>query len=452
MKSALIVQDIFPGSLPEGEPVRLEAATTINGEGDFISSGDRVFSSQAFQGKLFVAGFNGLPITAISDDGDTFTGSPADTLLAFSGPLTVINDELLLPLLGPDSVYILSTTDGNNWEELDTTIAISGPASVESLTLDEANNRWLLVTDEEAGPNAYYLSAEQGESRFTVLLNPGPASALSVDSLYKIQGANKEFMSLAVDDEGIKLVRMGATDWAVTTLRETSEMPESVIGLVNDGMLYVAVGGDGDNAGFYHQALSSESGLQVVSELPAFSEAYDFLLAGNTLVLATDSDLLVSNNDGATWEPLLAAPLNEEIGEGWAVQTVQIHAITDAELLVSVEMVAQIGSSSSLISMLKINRQSGAVRIMGGSGTKGTRTSPNTPNNSWKYLGSVEGNHYRAAFDIETLMVMERFALTATVSTGQQGVNSESNGGGGGVPASLLFTLILLGWKKRRRS
>lgn len=451
VKSALIVQDIFPGSLPEGEPVRLEATTVINGQGGIFPAGSSVFSSQAFQGKLFVAGFNGLPITAFSDNGDTFTGSPADTLSAFGGRLTVIDDELLLPFLGPHSVYILSTTDGDNWEELDTTIAISGPASMESLTLDETNNRWLLVTDEEAGPNAYYLSADQGESRFTVLLNPGPASALSVDTLYEIQGADEEFMALAVDDEGIYLVRMGATDWVVTTVLEMSERPESVIGLVSDGMLYVAVGGDGEDTGFYHQALSSESGLQVVSELPAFSEAYDFQRVGNALVLATDSDLLVSNNDGATWEPLLAAALNEEIGEGWAVQAVQIHAITDAELLVSVEMGAQLGSSSTLIAMLKINRQSGAVRIIGGSGTKGTRTSPDTPNNSWQYLGSVEGNHYRAAFDIDRAMVMERFALTAMVNTGQQAVSSDSSsGGGGGVPASLLFTLILLGWKRRR--
>jgi len=449
VKSALIVQDIFPNSLPDGEPVRLEATTAINGEGGLIPAGNRVFSSQAFQGKLFVAGFNGLPITAFSDNGDTFTGLPANTLSAFSGPLTVIDDELLLPLLGPDSVYILSTTDGDNWEEVDTTIAISGPASMESLTLDEANNRWLLVTDEEAGPNAYYLSADQGESRFTVLLNPGPASALSVDTLYEIQGADEEFMALAVDDDGIYLVRMGATDWIVTTLLETSERPESVIGLVSDGMLYVAVGGNGESADFYQQALSSDSGLQVVSELPAFSEAYDFQRAGNTLVLATDADLLVSNNDGATWEPLLATALNEEIGESWVVQAVQIHAITDAELLVSVEMGAQSEPGSTLIAMLKINRQSAAVRIMGGSGTKGTRTSPNTPNNSWQYLGSVDGNHYRTAFDIDTAMVMERFALTAMVSAGEQAVNSNSSSGGGGVPTSLLFILILLGWKRR---
>ncbi|MZR61433.1 hypothetical protein [Alcanivorax sp. DP30] len=443
--SALTVQDIFPGSIPAGEPTRLVDESPLTFTFSFMEgpSQRREYASTSFNGKLLVSGLSGRPITTFSFDGNEVTSDTDFPLFVDSeGTPVVEGNELLFPVVSDDDVVIAATTDGLAWTPFATGVAGS---EIVSLSLDEGSNRWVLIVLEERMPEAYYLSNSDDESRFTPLgEEPGMASSLEMYFLGTVTAENGEVMLLGVDGSALRLVQVGETDWIDSTLLETSDELEDVAALVKDDVLYVAIGGDMESSGFYKKMLNAESGLQVVSALPENDGIADFETIGNAMLLVTDSDVLLSENNGETWESLLAESFADLIAEGWVLNAAKLDALTTSEVLVSVTAYSQNEEGPPITAMIKVDLASGETKLMGGSGTYPSPTSPNTPDNTWRYLGSVDSDHYRFAFNMDSSMVIERFALKTSVSE-SSGVNDRSNSsssGGSSGPVMLLIMLV----------
>ena len=453
--SALTVQDIHPDSIPAGEPTRLVDESPLTHTFDLMEgpSGSGEHFSTSFDDKLFVTSLAGQPITAFSFDGNEVTSdSELSLFVDAAGAPVVEGSELLFPVISEGDVVIAATTDGLAWTPFATGIISS---DIVSLSLDEGNDRWVLIVLEAGAPEAYYLSNSDDESRFTPLgEEPGMASSLEMYLLGTVTSENGEVMLLGVDGSALRLVRVGETDWIDTSLLETSDELEDVAALVKDDVLYVAIGGDMASSGFYKQMLNAETGLQVVSALPENDEIAAFETIDDAMLLVTDSEVLISDNNGETWESLLDGKLAELIGEGWVLSSAKLDVATTSEIIVSVMAFNQSEEMPPVSAMIKIDPATGEVKLMGGSGIYPFNTSPDTPDNTWRYLGRLGNDHYRYAFNMDSDMELERFALKASVSASNGNVpsaNSSSGGSSGSVMLLIMLVASVRLWGKGKQ-
>ncbi|MGB2247176.1 MAG: hypothetical protein ACPH3N_05875 [Alcanivorax sediminis] len=453
--SALALHDVFPGTIPAGEPVRLDDEAPLVSPLDGLEGPQNWdITSTSFNGKLLVNNLTGLPMTTFSFDGDAVvTGTefpfPVD---AFSEPV-VIDGELVFPISTEGGIVMVTTVDGEVWSPVGTGIEASESTEIIALSFDQEMNRWELIVREAELLNAYFLSNSDDEGRFLVIGSESgmetPASGIVRG---KIKAADGKSLVLLHDNDVLSLLEVGEADWSVTPLLNGAVVPSSMPTLVMGDTLYLAIGGDVEANGFYQYSLSGGGGLQWVSSLP-LEMTYSLAAFDGGLLLTTTDSLLVSIDDGASWEQLLNDSMAVLVTAGWSLTSVDIQALTGREALVNISAWNGVSDVPFLSAMVKVDLESGNATFMGGSGMEPSISSPETPDTSWRYLGKVGDVHYRWTFNLNKEVVLERFSLKASVSgaSGSETPASRGSSGGGGLPGIFLFALVLIGWLRLRQ-
>lgn len=448
--ATMTLHDVFPGAVAAGEPVRLEDAEPLTQTSPFFIGGPILkgdTSRAVLNDKLVVTNLAGNTTVTFSFDEGSVSHSTDFPLFAdVVGPLVVNGDELLLPVVSEGGIVIASSSDGEVWSPTGTGVAASVDAEIVSLTLDQANDRWELILRDSGLLDAYFLSNSNDENRLTLSGSElGMASSVSGTMVGTIITADGTVSVLTVESDVLSLSDVGGTDWIESTLLEGSDIPDQIVSLVKDGVLYVAMGGDYADSGFYQRTLAANTSLQLVSALPENDGVTALLDTAAGLVLVTNEDVLLSTNSGATWQSLLSDTFEAALAQGWTMIESELNALTPAQVLVSAEIAITGEELPAISAMLKVDIADGALTVMGGSATSTmTGTSPGTMDNDWRYLGSVGGDYYRYAANMNNELEIERFALKTSASVSSGGNTSSAGGGGSSGGGSLSITLAAM--------